>query len=225
MTEKRTSQQLAQLEKPLQENKGQKNHKIGVLYTYLGVDKTEPGKEATKFASEFTKEEIDLLKSLKPGDKFVVNKEEYSYTRADGSVGKGWKLSSIADESTYKPRIPTTQTKKEWKGKMTTNTTGTKSGYDTLGQQVGNCVSNSILSLGAGKTIEQYKERMLELAEAGNWLRQQLEKGINSTTSSNNNNTNTATTTTATNTTDLSDMFGTVDNTSIDFDDLEDIKF
>ena len=167
-----------------------------------------------KFVSEFSKEELALLKALKPGDKFVVNKEEYSYTRKDGSVGKGWKLSSLAEESTYTPRV-----KKEWKGN---NNNMNKSTYGSLGQQVGNCVSNAILSLGAGKTIEQYKERMLELAEAGNWLRSKLESGnvsatntnsINTASNNNNNNKSTAT------------ALDTIDVPEDPWNDLADIEF
>jgi hypothetical protein len=57
-----------------------------------------------------------------------------------------------------------TQTKKEF-----------KSSYDSLGQQIGNCITNSIASLGAGKTISEYENRAKDLILMGQRLRSQAE--------------------------------------------------
>lgn len=58
-------------------------------------------------------------------------------------------------------------------------TTGKKQsgGYDSLGNQVGNCVTNSVNSLGAGKTISEYKTRAVEFMLMGNEIRELAESG------------------------------------------------
>lgn len=170
MTEQRTSQQKARLEEKLQKDKGTKQHKVGVKYTRTDTDTPTKG-EALKWASNWTPEEAELLKALQPGDEFVVNKTERKYTTSEGEERTTWELSSIADVSTYKPK----PAKPKWNNNKGNYTPNKSNGYDNLGQQVGNCVTNAIASLGPGKDIDQYKTRMLELAEAGNWLRERLE--------------------------------------------------
>lgn len=51
------------------------------------------------------------------------------------------------------------------------------SGYDSLGNQIGNCVTNSVNSLGAGKTIAEYKTRAIEFLLMGNEIRELAETG------------------------------------------------
>ena len=50
-------------------------------------------------------------------------------------------------------------------------------GYDSIGQQIGNCITNAVTSLGAGKTIEEYQERAIDLILMGNEIRKQYEHG------------------------------------------------
>ena len=166
MAQLRTSQQLAKLEEKLNEGKDTKAHKYGVQYQRLDDEMKKVGNKAYKLVGQWTEEELLLMKALKVGDEFVVNKKEYEYTAADGTTKTGWNLASIAPKETFKPKE-----KKEWKGKG-------GGGYDAVGQQVGNCVTNAIASLGAGKTMEEYEERMFELAQAGDRLRAKIENKI-----------------------------------------------
>lgn len=63
------------------------------------------------------------------------------------------------------------QTKKTFTGKKKTF------GYDNTGQQVGNAITNSVATLGAGKTLGQYEERALEIIRMGNRIRTLIDTG------------------------------------------------
>jgi hypothetical protein len=52
-----------------------------------------------------------------------------------------------------------------------------KSGYDNVGQQVGNAITNAVTTLGVGKTIDQYEARAIDIIQMGNRLRELIETG------------------------------------------------
>lgn len=166
METNKESVQKVKFEGKLEEKKGEKGHRQGIQYTRIDVPNQKEGAVAFKLASQWTEEEKHLIASLNPGDELVITKVEQKYTDSNGAARTSWPIKSVAEVSTWVEKPP----KKPWQPNKSSG-----GGYDSLGNQVGNCVTNAIVSLGAGKTIEQYKQRMLELAEAGNWLRNKLE--------------------------------------------------
>lgn len=175
MTEPRKSMQKAVFEKLLEEGRGTTGHRLGVQYTRTDGDKgPTQGMTAFKLVSGWTSEEKELIKALKQGDSMVVNKVESSYTSKDGKQRTAWNLDTVADISTYKPREP----RGNWNK-------GSGGGYDNLGHQIGNSITNAVVSLGPGHTVEEYKQRALEIVKAGDWIREQVTgKGPTSPTTS-----------------------------------------
>lgn len=162
----KTSQQKAQLVGFVRENKNEKNDRIVVKYKRLDSEDTAKEYSAQKWTASFSDEEKSLLKALKTGETFTLIKESVIGKGQDGTLRTFWNLKEIKPASAYVEK-----TKNYSKS-------GT-SGYDNLGQQIGNAITNSIASLGAGKTMEQYKQRAADLMQMGNWLRSQMSKNIN----------------------------------------------
>jgi hypothetical protein len=103
MTEQlRKSTQKARFESHINEGEGTKGHRRGVQYTRLDGEKApQAGSKAVKLVSQFTAEEAEVIKKLKPGDEFVVEKVENKWTKPDGSEGTSWNLSTVRDVSTW----------------------------------------------------------------------------------------------------------------------------
>jgi hypothetical protein len=158
--------------KPITEGKGTKQYKLLLEYTRVDGDGVKKPMKGSKWMNAVTESELALLRTLKDGDELVITKEEQEYTDKEGNPKTAWNLVGLAARDTWieKPKKP------EWKGGGGKWEGKAKSGgYDSVGNQVGNCITNAIITLGAGKTMEEYKARMLELAEVGNWLRAKIE--------------------------------------------------
>lgn len=174
MSDLRKSVQKARFESLLNEGEGTKGHRIGLQYTRLDGEKApQAGSKAVKLVALFSKEEQVLIGRLKPGDELVIEKVENKWTTPEGKEASTWNLHTVRDISTWVEPAP----KKPWNGGGGfSKGSGVKSGgYDNLGQQIGNSLTNAIVSLGAGHTVEEYKQRCLELVKAGDWVREQME--------------------------------------------------
>lgn len=165
----KTSTQLVKLNaKPFMEGQGTKYQKLVLDYTRIDSDKPQNPSKASKFVNAVTDIEKALLKTLQAGDEVVITKEEGKpYTNKAGITVTPWNLTTIAAKDTWVAKPKKTFTP----GKPT-------GGYDNLGQQIGNSLTNAVNSLGAGYTVEQYRQRALEFVLAGDWVREQVEKRV-----------------------------------------------
>lgn len=79
--------------------------------------------------------------------------------------GNYWNLTKVGDpvQTAYSSRSA---------GSSTKNAANKTSGYDNLGQQIGNSITNAVNSLGAGHTVAEYKQRAIELIQIGNEIRE-----------------------------------------------------
>lgn len=84
--------------------------------------------------------------------------------------GAYWNLTQVtsataagATSNTTKPAAPTNAQK--------------SGGYDNLGQQIGNSITNAVNSLGTGKTVAEYQQRAIDFIKAGNTIRELSESG------------------------------------------------
>lgn len=149
------------------ENTTTKNGMAGTKITYIHLRDDGTTKEnTTQWLNQYLPEDSKkIYEKLKEGDEFVVVKRE---------DGKFWPFQELRDVSTYKPKPVWDGNSSNYKG-GNKNHSGGKSNYDNLGQQIGNSITNAVNSLGAGKTVEEYKQRALELVLAGDWVREQIE--------------------------------------------------
>lgn len=163
----KTSTQLVKLNaKPSAEGVGTKGHRLTLEYTRIDSDRPQNPTKASKFVNALTDAEKALAKTLKAGDEVVITKEEGKpYTNKAGITVTPWNLTAIAAKETY-----VAPKKEKWA--PAAKATG---GYDNLGQQIGNSLTNAVNSLGAGYTVEQYRQRALEFVLAGDWVRAQVE--------------------------------------------------
>lgn len=186
-----TSEQKAQLVKVDRKGKGTKQDMLVINYVSVETNET---KTAQKFFASVTDGEKTLLQELKEGDLFLVVKEAVSGRDRDGNSRMFWNLKTVKSIADYKPKEKSSYNGGGGYNKGATNTkTG---GYDNLGQQIGNSMTNAVNSLGAGKTIEEYRARALEFVLAGDYVRAQIENKT-ATNTANTANTNTSSTKTA----------------------------
>lgn len=171
MTTNRKSTQLGKFEGVVSVGKGTKGHRVEIHYTRMDGEKPGPAK-AGKLAAKVTQQEEAFIKSLNKGDEFVVIKTEQAWTDSAGQPRTTWALDTIAPRSEWKEKEKKTYTQ---------SSSSKSSGYDNLGQQIGNSITNAVASLGAGHTVEEYRQRALELVMAGDWVREQVTKSATTT--------------------------------------------
>lgn len=162
----KTSTQLIKLNAlPSTEGKGTKAYKLVLDYTRVDGEGEKKPTKASKFMESLTADEKALLKAAIVGTELVITKQEGKpYTNKEGRQVTPWNLTTIAAKDTWVEKP-----KKQWNGKQSGG------GYDNLGQQIGNSVTNAVNSLGAGKTMDEYRQRALEFVLAGDWVREQVE--------------------------------------------------
>ncbi len=101
------------------------------------------------------------LKAAKPGDVISVDIEK---------EGQYFNLISASTDTTATPTASA--------ARATSSTGGAKtSGYDNLGQQIGNSITNAVNSLGTGKTSNDYKQRAIEFILMGDDIRELVTSG------------------------------------------------
>lgn len=159
MTEARKSVQKVRLVNIQRQDKNTQKDKITV--NYIRLDGSESGKpgSASKLTGNYSEEEKIFLGSLKEGDEFVLTKVERTWTGDDGKQRQVWNLSTVAPISTWVDKV---KKDKEY-------------GFDRVGYQINNCISNAVISLGEGKPIAAYEERAREFVLMGNKLREEEE--------------------------------------------------
>ncbi len=137
------------------------------------VDKPKAGDKYPRYTVHYTGDDGSTWKignlesNLKPETlaeiKGLTTPEEKSITVE--KEGKFWNLISVGAVT-------------EKKAGSTYNKPAAKSGgYDSLGNQIGNTITNAVVSLGSGKSITEYKARALELVLMGNEIRDIVESG------------------------------------------------
>lgn len=126
----------------------QKGKEQSVQYLVGKLD--EASKAILKAASE-TKGQFKVVKEKKETDEY------YNFARFE-------------DASTFVEKP-----KSMWAGNKGNGGGKSGGGYDSLGNQIGNSVTNAVNSLGAGKSIEEYKSRAWEFIQMGDELRAQKE--------------------------------------------------
>lgn len=116
-----------------------------------------------------------VLEGLTPGKEFVLVKEEVP-SKSDPSKSF-WNVKEIRDISIYKEPKPSTSSTSSKGNSGWGKKSG--SGYDSLGQQIGNCITNAIYSLPHDATKEAIKTKARVIMEIGNELRAEVEgKGV-----------------------------------------------
>jgi hypothetical protein len=146
--------------------------------TVHNVEKTKAGKTdriVLHYTSDKTKGEVwkvgalaikldessrSVLNTAKAGDKIGINMTK------EGNYWNLTEATTAVDESARTSARTSASTK-----------TSAGGGYDNLGQQIGNSITNAVNSLGAGKSVAEYKQRAIDLILAGNEIRELVNSG------------------------------------------------
>lgn len=154
------------------------------IITYTRTDGQGDGKEmkATKFTSEFTKEEITLLKEVSSNKGELVLVKEFTEGKAKDGTPRGyWNLKTISPISTFveKPQKPPY---KPSSYKTNSNTTSyTKGGYNEAGVKSGavlhDAVAVAIAVNGKATTATQIASIARELLQLSTQLEEEVRNG------------------------------------------------
>ena len=131
---------------------GTASNPTAVLH-YIGSDNTVW--KIANLASKLDESSKAKLRSVKKGDVVSVDMVK---------EGKFWNLVSVGE--------PVAETKGKGSG------TAKPGGYDSLGNQIGNCITNAVNSLGQGHTTKEYKTRAEEFLQMGDEIRANAEAGV-----------------------------------------------
>jgi len=150
--------EVADKVKPIKRGKGTV---LDLAYT---CDKSEGEVwHITNFTNKLDDDTIKTLKNAKAGDSLQIMYEKNG--KYANLIWANADLKASPPESVRTTLNPPAAT-------------GAKpSGYDNLGQQIGNSITNAVNSLGTGKSTKEYKERAIEFIMMGDDIRALVASG------------------------------------------------
>ena len=141
-----------------------------IVLHYVGTDGTTW--KIGALAAKLDTTSRTALLAAKPGDSITIEMIK------DGAY---WNLTRVGSDGVplVASSAPATRAQGSLQPSATTwNKPTTKSsGYDSLGNQIGNCITNAVNSLGEGRSAAEYKTRAIELLQMGDEIRASAESG------------------------------------------------